>query len=372
MKKIYSFLVLSFLINFMSSCKKNEDVIPASTGCTKTVVEVGASIDAETSWDSCHIYHCTNLTNINAALTIEAGVVVKFDAQKGLLVNTGKLTVLGTSDHPVIFTSSKDDSYGGDLNGDGSATTPQKGDWQFISFGTSSNNQLNYCKILYAGYASTGLEQALNMGDGDNNSLKNSVIAHTAGDAAETFAALNMAWCPISSVAQYNTFYDNGHPVTIGISTNFDNSNTFHNPSDASQTNICNGIFVDCVHAHDQASTMTWSETEVAFVLGGWTGNSWAFDISPDKVLVLGDSVVLKFATHNPTPGFSILIPSGDIQIQNHDGPGVFFTAYNDDSLKGDTNGDGPSTSHDGYWAGIYMAGPNWFAWPNILYDDAH
>jgi PKD repeat protein len=337
------------------------------TACQPQLVEVGNSIDVPTTWDPCHIYHCANFLGVNAALTIEAGTIVKFDAQKGMLVTSpGTLTVNGTAVKPVIFTSIKDDFYGGDNNGDGAATVPQKGDWQFITFGTSSGNSLNFCKILYAGSGTVGLEQALNMGDGENNSIKNSVIAHTAGGINQTFAALNMAWCPLSCVAQNNTFFDNGHPVIIGISTNFDNSNVFHNPDNTAQTNAANGIFVDCVHSQDQAPGMTWSETEVAYVLGGWSGNSWAMDVG--KVLVLGDNVVLKFATHIPTPGFSLLLPDGEIQLQNHGGPGVVFTSYNDDSEKGDTNGDGPSTGSAGYWEGIFTAGPTWFDWGNIHY----
>jgi hypothetical protein len=252
------------------------------------------------------------------------------------------------------------------MNGDGNATSPHKGDWQYITFGTSSGNSVNYCKILYAGSGTTGLEQALNMGDGENNSIKNSIIAHTAGGTNQTFAALNMSACPQSCVAQNNTFFDNGHPVIIGISTDFDDSNVFHNPADATETNASNGIFVDCVDAHDQAPVMTWSETEVAFVLGGWSGNSWAMDIG--KVLVLGNNVVLKFATHTPTPGFSLLLPGGEIQLQNHSGPGVVFTSFNDDSEKGDTNGDGPSAGTPGYWEGIFTSGPTWFTWGNIHY----
>lgn len=337
-------------------------------GCVKEIVIVGASINTATTWDSCHIYYvATTFPGLFATLTIEAGTIVKFGAQHGMLVNTGgRLVVNGTAAAPVIFTSSKDDSYGGDTNDDGSASAPAKGDWQFITFGLSSDNSLNYCKIMYAGYASETYEQALNMGDGANNSIRNSVFAHNAGGTDSKFAALNMSWCPISCVAQGNTFFDNGHPVIIGTSTNFDNSNIFHNPDNAAETNLCNGIFVDCVHNQDQATLMTWSATEVAFVFGGWTGNSWSMDAQ--KILVLGDNVVLKFATHTPTPGFSILLPSGDFQLQNHSGPGVAFTSYNDDSRKGDTNGDGASVGTDGYWEGISTIGITWYSWANIFY----
>jgi PKD repeat protein len=338
----------------------------------RIVEEVGSSIDVATTWQSCHIYHCANFVTVNAALTIEAGAIVKFDALKGITVmGSGKITANGSSTNPVIFTSSKDDNFygsdnnGGDTNGDGTGTIPQKGDWHWITFGTSSGNSLDYCKILYAGSGTTNLERALNMGDGANNSLTNSVIAHTSGGINQSYAALDMSYCPQSCVAQNNTFFDNGHPVIIGISTDFDNSNTFHNPDNVAQTNVCNGIFVDVVHAPDQAALMTWSETEVAFVLGGWSSNSWAMDGGLGKKLVLGDNVVIKFV-RSTTPGFSLLMPDGSVQLQNYNGPGVAFTAYTDDSLKGDTNGDGPSSGTAGYWEGIYMAGPVWFTWSNI------
>ncbi|MCW3127168.1 MAG: hypothetical protein JWO03_2826 [Bacteroidetes bacterium] len=360
-KNIIALLSVTLMIT-ASSCKK-ESTSP--TGCVKEVVEVGATISTPTTWDSCHIYHCAYFPAISAALTIEAGTIVKFDDQKGLTVmNGGTLTVRGTAAHPVIFTSSRDDSYGGDNNGDGNATTPQKGDWQHITFGTSSGNSIDYAKILYAGSGTTGLERALNMGDGANNSLTNSVIAHTAGGVDQSYAALDMSASQISCVATGNTFYDNGHPVLIGIASNFDNSNTFHNPANTAQTNAANGIFVSCV-AIDQESA-TWGNTEVAYVLGGWSGNSWA--MATGKVLTLGNNVVVKFNTHTPTPGFSLLMPDGSVQLQNYNGTGVAFTAFSDDSRKGDTNGDGLSAGSAGYWEGIFTNGPTWYSWSNIYF----
>jgi PKD repeat protein len=331
--------------------------------CFQGVVEVPSAISTPTTWDGCHVYRITNAqVNVNAPLTIEAGAIVKFDNGAGLLAATGTITANGSSANPIIFTSWKDDSFGGDNNGDGTTSFPHKGDWHWISFGTSSGNSLNYCKVLYAGSGSVDAERALTMGNGANNVLTNSVIAHTAGGANQTAAALDMARCQHSCVATGNTFFDNGHPVIIGVASDFDNSSVFHNPVNPSETNLCNGIFVDC--ADITATDATWSATEVAFVFGGWSGNSWYMPTTVKRTL--GDNVVLKFHRGPSTTGFSFYIPVGISQLVNYNGPGVEFTAYEDDSRKGDTNGDGPSTGTSGSWEGIETAGPNWYGWSNI------
>lgn len=65
-----------------------------------------------------------------ASLTIEPGVVVKFD-QDSLLSVQGDFSAVGTAAEPIAFTSIKNDAIGGDTNGDGSASLPQPSDrWQ--------------------------------------------------------------------------------------------------------------------------------------------------------------------------------------------------------------------------------------------------
>jgi PKD repeat protein len=324
--------------------------------CHVTVVEVSGNIDVPTTWDYCHLYHCTGFITVNAPLTIESSTIIKFDDQKGMIVaNGGSITAKPA----VFFTSSKNDIYGGDTNGDGNATVAEPGDWADISLGTTSGNSFDQCFFAYGGYASTDHERVLNMGDGENNIVNNCTFEYNAGGVNDVYAALDMSRCPQSCKATNNLFFANhGHPVLIGISTDFDNSNKF-------LANGCDGIFVDVVDAADQAINLRWTNKQVPYVLGGWSSNSWAMDAG--KILILGDSVIIKFARYT-TPGFSLLIPDGNAQIQNFAGPGVVFTSYNDDSHGGDTNGDGVSAGTPGYWEGIYTAGPLWFTWPNILF----
>lgn len=90
----------------------------------------------------------------SAVLTIKPGVVIKFSNwYNGILVQGG-LVADGTAVQPIVFTSIHDDSYGGDTNNDGNASSPSKGDWATIDFQASSLDSVNSvrdCIIRYGG-----------------------------------------------------------------------------------------------------------------------------------------------------------------------------------------------------------------------------
>lgn len=96
--------------------------------------------------------------NADVTLTIQAGVVVKsfnewpnYDRSRSITIN-GAIIALGTVSDKIIFTSFKDDSYGGDYNNDGNITSPAKNDWNGLAFHNSAlTSTMKNCVFRYGG-----------------------------------------------------------------------------------------------------------------------------------------------------------------------------------------------------------------------------
>jgi len=109
----------------------------------------GHGIPMNTSWqaDLPYVVRGRLTVSMNVTLNINPEVVVKFyDKGSGFTVN-GTLKA-----ENVVFTSFKDDEYGGDTNNDSSATSPSPGDWDKIYFSpTSVDSELKDVIVRYGG-----------------------------------------------------------------------------------------------------------------------------------------------------------------------------------------------------------------------------
>ena len=140
-----SFANITFIANSSQGIRILEGTLASNATLTKRSLAGISNIS--------YLVYDLNISS-NATLTIEPGVVIKFPYYYGYITVNGTLIAQGTASDKIIFTSFSDDSRGGDANNNGSATSPNKGDFGGIQFyNSNAGSILRNCEISYGGNA---------------------------------------------------------------------------------------------------------------------------------------------------------------------------------------------------------------------------
>ncbi|MBX4189250.1 hypothetical protein KW785_01480 [Candidatus Parcubacteria bacterium] len=339
-------------------------------------VTVSGSLASNATWSPENgVYIIDGHVTVPAGVTlmIAPGTVIKTlrsDTAARNIVIYGSLVARGDALHQIYLTSYQDDSVGGDTNGDSSATFPQTRDWQGIVFEEGSSGDLDFVTLRYGG--TNGFvrfeNQSVLTNDGGVVTIDHSIIEHNNNVGIEgDRGTLHIS----NSVVR-----DNGLGIYI-----------FHGRADVSQTIIENSTEfgfradgIDAIVALDGNTFANNRETafinaEVIFThenntstdrsrrawrIGGQLAHDAAWhsrdlptipslNVMAGITLTIESGTVLKFEKEEQLQIEGRLVAEGTEQSK------IYFTSIEDDSVGGDANVDGGTSTPGQRMFGLFF-----------------
>ncbi|MDQ6998506.1 MAG: DUF5011 domain-containing protein, partial [Mariprofundus sp.] len=355
------------------------NVIPtAITGATASIS--GASCN--TTWTAASIYHVTAPVTIAPTCTLQvaAGAIIKFAPATSITVqNGGTFNVTGTAGAHATFSSIKDDLAGGDTNADAGATTPAAGNWGGVVFAFGSLGSMAFADLNY-------VANGLNVQSSPTiNDVKVLNASGTAINVAGATVAPVMNNITLSSSAtglflssatlgSYSNFFINGgaggairlagNPTTLsnitinsGTPITFFGANAASIPAGATFTlgaGVPNTVILSTIGQNTQLIADPLNQMVATGTPSVWHIPA-ILTVANAQTLSIGQGTIVKA---DPNAMISVAV-GGTLNVNGASGSPVVMTSIKDDSIGGDTNGDGNvSVAAAGDWSGIdYLTG---------------
>lgn len=270
-------------------------------------------------------------------VTIEPGVVFKSDQAysgggSGFMVD-GALFSPGTLSQPIVFTSLHDDSFGGDSLGDGGINQPEPGNWRGITVNPGGQANFDHTIIRYGGSSGASLyvaDAALRMDDSEIS----------LGADSGLFIQLGPSTLP--PTVRNNVLNDNMDSA-MSIQSEGGAPATFEIAGNAGSGNGLNGILLETT----LGTTLLEENPMLPYVIQSVT-------VDTAKTVAIEPGVVFK-ADQSYSGGGSGLTVKGTLTAEGVSASRVVFTSLHDDSVGGDTLGDGPGQPAPGDWRGFIL-----------------
>jgi hypothetical protein len=279
------------------------------------------------------VYHATGNPYVpaGATLTAQPGAIVKFVSGGARFSIEGTLLAQGTALQPVIFTEIRDDSAGGDTNGNG-PSVGAAGYWRGLRFEDGADGSvLQHIGVRFGGF---GYASGIELVQAD---------VTLSGCAVEdcAYAGLDLLDVTLGATVSGCHFQGNGLQAVRNVPLQAV-------PGFASNSAAGNGGNYMQVSAGTPVTDLRIAKESC---LGGALVLASNVTVPAGLTLTLGPGVVWKMAA-----GGARITVEGKLLTDGRMEEPVVLTSFADDSWAGDTNNDGPSSGAPGAWRGLWFA----------------